>query len=493
MPNNFLHTLQKVIPISIAKRGELPRWSSIFVALLFCAALTLASTAQTVTSLLSFDGTNGATPEYGALVQGFDGRFYGTASSGGSNSGGTVFKVTPQGALTTLYNFCALANCADGKAPYGGVALGIDGNFYGTTSLGGVNGYGTVFKITPSGVFTVLHSFDETDGKTSTSQLVQGTDGEFYGTTEYGGRGDACGTNGCGTIFKITPGGEFFYLDTLTKSAQGPAFPTQGLIQGIDGDFYGTTLGGGGGCSGFGCGSFYKVTSGGVITVLAIDYGYKAPFDAPIQATNGNFYFTTSGREGPGNVLEVTPGGHVTALQYFGGSNGFQPIGGLVQATDGNLYGTTAGNAQCNGLGGYYCGSTFEITLDGTLTQLHSFQKTDGSAPLSALLQATDGNFYGMTSTGGSSNDGTIFELATGLGPFVRAVPTSNPVGKAVAILGNNLESATAVSFNGTPATFTASSSQINTTVPIGATTGTIVVTTPSGTLSSNVAFNVTP
>jgi uncharacterized repeat protein (TIGR03803 family) len=130
-----------------------------------CAIVATPSPAQTFTSLFSFNGTNGQTPDYGYLTQGTDGRFYGTTAAGGSNAGGTVFKITPQGALTTIYNFCSQSNCADGKEPLSGVVLGTDGNFYGTTSAGGASGDGTVFQITSSGALTTLHSFSGTDGE----------------------------------------------------------------------------------------------------------------------------------------------------------------------------------------------------------------------------------------------------------------------------------------------------------------------------------------
>ena len=205
MSNNSLSPLRRFVfsLSSIAKRAQLPSLSSIFIAALFCAALTLPSTAQTFTSLFSFNGTNGQTPDYGYLTQGLDGRFYGTTYAGGANAGGTVFKITPQGVLTTIYNFCSQSVCADGEQPVSGVALGVDGNFYGTTSGGGANGYGTVFKITPAGAFTTLYNFaGADDGKTPAAQLIQGSDGEFYGSTQYGGFAD-----GSGTIFKITPEG----------------------------------------------------------------------------------------------------------------------------------------------------------------------------------------------------------------------------------------------------------------------------------------------
>ena len=167
--------------------GKLSGWKMACAIFLLCAATTI-SPAQIFTTLLNFDGTNGANPD-SPLVQGVDGNFYGTTPGGGAYGWGTVFKITPGRALTTLYSFCAQANCPDGGKPDAGLVLASDGNFYGTTSWGGAyvtcdsNPCGTIFRITPGGRLTTLHSFDGTDGATPNARLVQATDGNFYGTT----------------------------------------------------------------------------------------------------------------------------------------------------------------------------------------------------------------------------------------------------------------------------------------------------------------------
>jgi uncharacterized repeat protein (TIGR03803 family) len=142
------------------------------------------------------------------------------------------------------------------------------------------------------------------------------------------------------------------------------------------------------------------------------------------------------------------------------------------------------------------CGTVFQITKGGELTTLHSFvgQPTDGATPLGGLVQGTDGNFFGTTSLGGSSNAGTVFRLSEELGPFVKTLPTSGEGGAVVHILGTELAGATSVSFNGTVATFTVvSKTEVKTAVPSGATTGFVTITTPSGTLKSDIKFHVTP
>ncbi len=162
-----------------------------------------------LTTVHSFNGTDGAFP-YGGLVQTSDGDFYGTTWGGGVNGNfGTVFKITPQGTLTTLYSFCAQTNCTDGSFPTAGLVQATDGNFYGTTSAGGIDlidctlndgGCGTVFKITPAGTLTTLHSFDYTDGAMPLGGLFQGTGGVLYGSTYVGG------PNTGGTIFSLNMG-----------------------------------------------------------------------------------------------------------------------------------------------------------------------------------------------------------------------------------------------------------------------------------------------
>jgi uncharacterized repeat protein (TIGR03803 family) len=458
--------------------------SVMLAALCLCASASL--TAQTFTTLVNFNDTNGANPYFMSLVQGTDGNLYGTTEGGGENGEGTVFKVTPTGALTTLHSFCAKTNCTDGSVPVGGLVLGTDGNFYGTTSAGGINAdpcggnCGTVFKITPAGKLTTLHRFDSTDGyATPYGPLVQATNGNFYGTTQ------------SGTVYSITSGGTF--TTVLTAGAGG-----YGLIQATNGIFYGA---GGSGPDG----TVFSITSGGKLTTLhSFDGtdGYQ-PFGPLVQASNGNFYGTTS-QGGPndscnsqppifigcGTVFEITAGGTLTMLNNFDNTDGEYPNSSMIQATNGNFYGTSV-----YGAGGpcyISCGTIFSITSGGALTTVHSFGNTDGENPSGGLFQATNGTFYGTAFQGGANGDGTIFSLSLGLGPFVKTLPTSGAVGAAVRILGTDLTGATNVTFNGTAAKFTvASNSEITATVPVDASTGEVKVVTPNGTLSSNVSFRV--
>jgi uncharacterized repeat protein (TIGR03803 family) len=413
-----------------------PSWGKSSYALLFLLVITaIALPAQTFTSLASFNGTNGALPVSMSLVQGTDGNLYGTAPDGGANAGGTVFKVTPAGTVTTLYSFCAQINCDDGKTPLAGLVLGTNGIFYGTTSVGGLNGDGTVFSITSGGALTTLHSFNlPIDGAYLVAALVQAVNGAFYGATGEGG------ANNLGTIFSMTPGGTVSTLHTF---------------DGTDGQY---------------------------------------PYAALIQGTNGTFYGTTSegGTNDEGTVFSITPGGTLTTVHSFDSTDGSQPYSALVQASNGSLYGTTTEGGTANCSFGQPCGTVFSITTGGTLTTQHSFDVTDGEKPYGALVQATNGSFYGVTEEGGASGYGTIFSLAVGIHPFLETLPTSGGVGAHVKILGTNLTGATSVTFNGTAATFTVvSKSEITTTVPTGATTGTVKVVTPHGTLTSNQKFRL--
>jgi uncharacterized repeat protein (TIGR03803 family) len=289
--------------------------------------------------------------------------------------------MTPQGKLTTLYGFCARNNCDDGAEPDAGLVEAANGNFYGTTVLGGAKSKGTVFGITPAGKLTTLYSFCSqtncTDGANPYAGLVQATNRDLYGTT-FGG-----GANGEGTVFKIT------YRGKLT--------------------------------------------------------------------TLYSFCSQTNCADGSGPT-------------------------GLVQGTGGNLYGATGGGTEKDG------GTAFEMTPEGQLTTLYGFDHLAATG----LTQGTDGKFYGTSFGGGTNDYGTVFSLAVGFGPFVETLPTSGKVGATVKILGTKLTGATSVTFHGTAATFTVkSSSEITTTVPTGATTGRVRVTTPSHDISTNVPFRV--
>jgi len=448
------------------------------------AVMPTPSDAQVVTSVFSFHGGDGAEPDRG-LTQGRDGKLYGITGAGGLNGGGTVFKFDlATDTLTTLYNFCSQPSCSDGQdVPLGGGALVLatDGNFYGTTQLGGLYSgcnqpgqtNGTIFKITPAGVLTTLHSFSGSDGAFPNG-LVQGTDGNFYGTTQQCGANSAHLIN-AGTVFKMTRSGKVTTLYNFCSqpSCTDGGTPGSAPIQALDGNFYGTTFGGG--LSGGGV--VYKITPKGKYTVLA-DVG-GSPSGPLVQASDGNFYGTAARAH---SAFKMASDGTLTPLGFVGS----YPYAGLAEATDGNFYGTAYGS-----------NTLFELTPDDIVTTLYTFclvDCTDGNAPLAGLMQRTDGSLYGTTVAGGTSNDGTIFSLSVGLGPFVQAVTYSGKVGKTIQFLGQGFTKASVVSFNGTLATRSVKSgTYLTAKVPAGATTGFVTITTLQGTLTSNKRFRVLP
>ena len=482
--------------------------------------------AQTFTSLFSFAGSNGENPD-AALVQGTNGNLYGATRWGGTESaypyGGTIFEITPGGTLTTLYNFCG-NGCAHGVNP-SLLLLTPGGNFFGLTESGGTTncneegGCGTAFTMGPSGKLTTLSSFckmGDTNCGFVPNSLVQAADGNLYGTTLWGGAN--CPTVGCGTVFKLTLSGTLTTIHSFCSQLSpvggclDGAYP-YGLIEGADGNFYGTTELGGTGTwpNGFGGGTVFKITPSGVLTLLHSfctneDQGRcpdgSYPEGGLIQATDGFLYGTTTGESGPGTIFRMTPGGTFTTLYSFCQksqcADGAYPYAGLIQATDGNLYGVTAEGGINN------AGTVFQFTPSGKLTTLYSFCSqpncADGSNPYVALVQATNGDFYGTTEDGGNDicNDfdtgtcGTLFSVSVGLGPFVKLVPSAGKVGSAVTILGTDLTGASSVTVDGLPAAFTiVSATEITATIPSGAAKGYVTVVTPGGTLSSNVPFQI--
>jgi uncharacterized repeat protein (TIGR03803 family) len=504
------------------------------------AVTTQLAHAQTFAVVHDFTTADSYQPEQGGLIQATNGDLYGTTQYGGVNGEGSVFKMTPGGTLTTLYNFCppgSEGNCVDAFQP-GPLTLGANGKIYGTTIGGGGESVGLVFEMTPAGAMTVLTAFcglapdgDNACGANPVGALVQGTNGAFYGVTAAGG------VLGQGVAFAITNAGSFYNIHgfaCIEFTCNNPDSLVTGLIQGTDGNFYGTTEEGGTGAFGGGNGggqyggSVFKLTPKGALTTL---YSFcsladctdgQSPTGVLVQGADGNFYGTTKfgglgsqcyngspGIEGCGTVFQITPEGTFTTLHNFctqsGCPDGQNPVAGLIQATDGNFYGTTynGGGSPSSNCSDNPCGTIFQITSSGALTTLVSLCDNklakgcvSGGGPVAPLVQHTNGDFYGTTTFGGNqtSFNGTVFWLSTGLSPFVKTVPTSGLAGAEVLILGNDLTGATSVTFNGTPATFTVkSSTYITATVPAGATSGQVQVITPAATLTSNLPYVVEP
>jgi uncharacterized repeat protein (TIGR03803 family) len=459
-------------------------WKNCFALTFVLIAVALVASAQTVTTLHSFTLDDGALPNFATPTQGRDGNIYATTSIGGSKTigcvCGTAFKLTPQGAVTS-FGF----DGTDGAVPDAGLVLGRDGLLYGTTSTGGGSGSGKAFRLNPqTGAITVLHSFEGPDGASPQAPLTLGPGGKFYGTTSAGG------ANNFGTVFSMTPAGKFTSLHSF-DGADGASPIGAGLTVGSDGALYGVTSG-----------TIFKITASGIFTKLS-DLDQIHAINAQgslLLAADGNMYGTTNsgGALNQGVVFKLTPTGVLAVLHSFDISDGANPEAGLVQGSDGKLYGTTFFG------GGFGNGAIFSITPDGTLTTLYSFPafaEVDGVNPF-GLMQHTDGKFYGTTNQGGTSLNcssldalgcGTVFSLDLGLAPFVKFVVPSGKVGSVIQILGTDLTGTIAVSFNGAPASSfkVVRGTFIKATLPAGATTGPVTVTTPTGTLTSNVNFTV--
>jgi len=458
--------------------------------LAFALLHSLVAWSQTFTTLQMFNGTDGATPVDVPLIQGTDGNLYGTTLGGGAPGPGTVFRITAAGKLTTIYSFCSQTNCTDGSEPYGGLVLGTDGDFYGTTSQGGTNGDGTVFKITSGGKLTTLYRFSGTgtDGGGPMAPMIQARDGNFYGITQYGG--GACNK---GAIFKVTPNGTLTPLYDLGCSDGSDL--SAPLMQASDGNFYCTTESGGA----YGYGTIFRITPVGKFSTF---YSFNstdgsAPAGALVQATDGNLYGTTyqggafnTCENGCGTIFEISLAGVLTTISNLESSGPANPIAALIQATDGNFYGTS----YAGGISGDW-GTVFEVTPSGTVMVLHSFDGNDGAQPYGPVTQDTNGNLYGTATNGlGTAAQGTVFRETTGFLPFVKLTRSSGKIGQTVGILGQSFQSAVNVTFNGTHASFKIRSGAfLVATIPSGATSGFVKVTTALGTAQSNLPFRVIP
>lgn len=460
-----------------------------FVFAAFTLCLTVCAKAQTVAVNASFNSQFAESPS--SPVQATDGNFYGVAA-GGVHGEGVIYRMTPDGKLSSLYSFCAQYRCADGRDVTASPILGSDGNLYGVTSYGGSSDSGVIYRVTLDGEFTVLYNICPTntcpDG-TAVSWLTEGGDGNFYGATSDGGK------HNDGEVFRISPNGDFKVLYpfcSLADCADG-GFAQSPPIQGIDGNFYGVASGGGS----LQGGVMYKLTPSGTYSVIRNFCLYTDPScngSAPlsiVQDAHGNFFGVTdfAGTIGAGVLFEITSTYQYKALRSFDAVSGY-PLSGLTLGNDGKIYGKTVGNSGLNG------GTIFNVTSGGVYTRVYSFSNDClvGCVPFwGPIFQGTDGFFYGATINGGSSNAGTVFALDNGLGPLVKTAPTAGRVGRTVLILGNGLTGSTSVTFNGVPAAFTVESdTYIKATVPAGAATGIVSVVTLSGTLNSSPQFVVT-
>jgi uncharacterized repeat protein (TIGR03803 family) len=379
--------------------------------LAFVSLVTLVSAAQAAnaTILHRFDGSDGTNSQT-ALTLGPDGRFYGTTLAAGQFNRGTVFAIDPAtGAFTTLHHFSS----SEGSDPYGQLLLASDGNFYGTTRYGGdpncPSGCGTIYRISPTGDYATLHVMTELEGTTLQGGLIEGPGGLLYGTATMGGDLSCHGVGAsCGTVYSFSP--KTAQVTVLHKfNFTDGRWPYGRLVLASNGDLYGTTSSGAAGEAG----TVYRIKPSGkgfktLVQFANTDAGCQ-PKAGLIQADNGSLYGMTEdcGNNNSGAIYSVSPRGEISTIHRFNpdgyARDGKNPTAELLQTPEGKLYGTTR-------LGGLPVddpnrnGTVFSIKPNGTkYTLLHTFTSSpDGAQPTSGLTLGPDGNLYGVTPVGGA-------------------------------------------------------------------------------------------
>ncbi len=414
----------------------LEKFSKLRIALAISAVCLLSvgpEAAQAGENVLySFQGGSDGSSPYGGMIVDSAGNLYGTTDSGGGGpcglgGCGTVFKIAIGGAETVLHAF---QGGSDGAAPEGNLVRDGNGNLYGAALYDGnglnCGGCGTIFKITPGGTESILYAFQGgSDGAYPAGGLIKDGKGNFFGTTGAGGNfNGACAGEGCGTIFELKSDGTKQTLYAFQGGSDGVG-PLGGVIKDKSGNLYGTTDSGGTDCDGqgIGCGTVFKIASGGTETLLHTFQGGsdgRAPYAGLILDGAGNLFGTTGGGGGSGcgglgcgTVFKIAADGTERVLYSFqGGTDGYAPEAGLVIDKSGNLYGTTffGGGTGCKQTGHVGCGTVFKLAPDGTETVLYAFKHLHGAYPAAALL-LQNGILYGTASEGGTNNDGVVFSL----------------------------------------------------------------------------------
>ena len=387
---------------------------------IFAATSSLAGEPFKV--LHAFAGPPEGSRPYAGLVAAPDGSLYGTTGEGGTGTRcldqgcGTIFRTKPNGATTVLHSF---DNVTDGSAPLAGLLLASDGNFYGTTYIGGPLVGGTLFRISPKGKFKLLHTFQRAGvgGAGPSGELAEGPDGAIYGTTNEGGAGTSSNCfvdhEGCGTVFKYTGKSGVEVLHSFSGEGGDGAFPSGSLLMAKDGNLYGTTYGGGAQQHG----TLYRITPSGVMTVLhQFDLATGAnPQGGLVQVADGALYGTTfiGGSKSGGTVFRITTAGEYSLVHEFDydqGDNG--PLGTLVVGPRKLLYGVLfyGGDLAHCWMG---CGSVYSVSTGGEFARLHVFSggDADGLWPSDGLARLGDKKLVGMTQRGGTQGAGVIYTI----------------------------------------------------------------------------------
>ncbi|HEX5462454.1 MAG TPA: choice-of-anchor tandem repeat GloVer-containing protein [Steroidobacteraceae bacterium] len=377
--------------------------------------IAVACAAGKATILYSFaGGASGATPVAGLILDG-SGNLYGTTQQGGKHGDGTVFKLSPGGTETVLHSFGDSPN--DGQGPQAPLTMDSAGNLYGVTFRGGAHKGGAIFKVITGGTESVLYSFGgaRADGQSPAGGLVMDSAGNLYGTT------DAGGAYGAGTVFKLDVHGAETILHSFLALGMGVdgQYPQGTLVMDGSGNLYGTTPNGGAGTAG----TVFKVSADGTTTVLysfaaATTTDGRTPYAGVILDSDGNLYGTTvdgGASGGAGTVFSLSASGKEALLHSFGGAagDGLNPYASLLRDSAGNLFGTTrAGGSYGSGIA-RRGGTVFALSPSGTETILYSFGAagSDGSSPQGSLIMDSAGNLYGTTASGGAHGDGTVFKI----------------------------------------------------------------------------------
>ncbi|HEX9111946.1 MAG TPA: choice-of-anchor tandem repeat GloVer-containing protein, partial [Terriglobales bacterium] len=466
---------------------------TMLAAVIMSAGAAVPAQAQTPTVLYRFAGFNGdACATRGNIVQGRDGNMYGGGAAACGTGSGTIYKISPAGVESAFFIFPPQwLNCGGA-----GLTLGSDGNFYGACESGNpATGMGSIFRLTPAGVFTDLHDFTGANGDSlPVYPPIQASDGNFYGVT-----GNEVQV--CGNVYRLTPAGVYKNLHSFS----GSDCHSSNLFQASDGNLYGTLAN----CAVVqGAGCVYKISTAGVFKEIH-DFAFttgQEPCTGLIQGKDGKLYGATNqgAANGNGNIYKMTTAGVATDLHDFTNAtdascvNNVGPPVNLLQVADGTFYGVNPAFGP-NGTG-----SIYKLTSAKVFTAfLFPNPPVDGNLPSSTLIQHTNGLVYGTTPSGGGGTCfggacfGTFFSVATGDAPFVSLEPTQKTglVGAKVGVFGQGFTSASVVKFGGVAATSVTLSgtAYLTAVVPAGAHTGAVTVTTGTKTLTSPQTYKVKP
>ena len=384
--------------------------------------------------VLALDGAAPADP-----IQASDGFLYGATESGGEQGRGIIYRMDLEGGLEVLHDFVL----PEGELPISRLLESSDGSFVGTTPYGGSSSAGTIFRWDPQGGFATLHEFTGDDGRFPRTGVIQIPDGDFYGTTNAGG------TNDYGTVFRLDTSNLLTTLHSFANS--DGSYPSAELVIGPDGNFHGTTTEGGA----IGLGTVFHVDAAGTLTT---DHEFDSTFGATPQAglvvaSDGNYYGTATGGGafGFGTIYRIDSAGAFSTVHDFtGGEDTGYPQNTLLQGSDGLLYGVTALGGQAN------LGSLIRSDTKGTVQRLYDLDDRTGWGTFGALIEASDGNFYGGALFSGGRGAGVVFRLSLTSSPpaLDAATPDSGPAagGTVLTVSGSHLRPESTVAIGGVEA-----------------------------------------